>query len=134
MKLIVAFLFALTSSQVFADYTFNDICRTIYGDGTEKMIDAIESFNSHEISELDLSLISADVSTEMSTFRMTCALVEDPENKEAVLKYKKLYKEVRGKVKALALIVGTQKSVDMSFIDISLTKAKLKILDLKFDR
>lgn len=135
MKKFITLAILVFSFQILAsEGAFNDTCRTIYGDATSEIITSIELFQAGKISDINLSMDAAAVSTELVGIRSTCALMEDPSNLAAVTSYKKLYREVRGKVKALSLIIGTQEEVDMSFIDLAIVKAKLKILDYKYDR
>lgn len=133
-KLITLTVLAFSFQVLASEGAFNDTCRTIYGDATAEVITAIELFQAGKISDVNLSMDAAAVSTELVGIRSTCALMEDPSNLAAVTSYKKLYREVRGKVKILSLIIGTQETVDLSFIDLTIVKAKLKILDYKYDR
>ena len=135
MKKLITLAAILFSFQTFAsDSSFNDTCRTIYGDATEQLLSSIELFQDGVITDVGLSLEAASISTELVAIRSSCSLMEDPINLEAVTSYKKLYREVRNKVKTLSLIMGTQVAVDMSIINLTVVKTKLKFLDYKFDR
>jgi hypothetical protein len=133
-KIIILATLAFSFQALASQGTFNDTCRTIYGDATQELVSSVEKFQANNISDIELSLDAATVSTELVGIRSSCALIEDPKNHDAVASYKKLYREIRGKIKTLSLIIGTQEEVDMSFLDLTLLKAKLKILDYKYDR
>jgi len=108
-----------------------DRCAVVYGDGTEKMLIAIEDFKSHRINNIELAGRAAAVSTEVRSVRAACAVFDEPTKaeKQCIEGYLKLYNETRQKVRVIQMLKGEQTEVDSNIFNTFVIKMKLLNLD-----
>lgn len=110
-KIIILFMTLLTVNTYAADILSNEECINVYREGYIDLKELVEDFNAGYFSSFGFASYVTSNSTGIMAHRAACAVVENPSNKECVLSYKKLYNDLRDRIKLSAIISGNQHKI-----------------------
>ena len=122
---------ALVLSAFNANADFNKDCKFAYRQATVDLVAAISDFKTDKLSSFQLGTTVTEIETAVKAHRAECFFVEAPANKECVSEYSEIFSELSSNTSAIALLIGTQETVDYSLLDLAKTEVQLGITDLK---
>lgn len=105
----------------------NEQCVRVYRDNAVDLKEATDDFNDGYFDNLDFGFKVTQISTIVSARRLACLKLEDPEVKDCVKRYKKIYKSLRNKISVPSVIIGNQTEIETDFsFDVRLSYADLR--------
>lgn len=113
MKFLIVLIAALSIAPAFSqdDALSNQRCIEVYRDGYLDLRDAIILYNEKQLNRGEFAGEVSTISTAVNGLRTACFFTESPDVKECVDSYKKLYKDLRERVRVRSVLTGNQDSV-----------------------
>lgn len=93
----------------------NNACIRVYRDGALDLLELVEDYNNKNLNRGQFYTEVTAVGASIKTLRTACYFVESPEVDDCVDSYKKIYKELRDKVRLRAVMAGNQDKVKLPF-------------------